>query len=121
LYDVRRKCDRSKDGPLCYKELVWTETWLNDPKTKAALGADPSKTFESCNMKVNEAFMYQGDGMHNSAALLPELINDGIRLLVYAGNAGRFFFRSTRPTADSWLIRHDVQLYRASDRNFPIG
>jgi len=38
-------------------------------------------------MRVNEAFMFQGDGMHNSAALLPELINDGIRLLVYAGNA----------------------------------
>ncbi len=87
-------------------------------------------------MKVYEAFMYQGDGMHNSAALLPELINDGIRLLVYAGNAGRFFFRSTRPTAsggvfffvaaqdpatDSWPIRHGVQLYRVSDRNFPIG
>ncbi|KAH8983045.1 Alpha/Beta hydrolase protein [Lactarius hatsudake] len=78
VYDVRQKCDRSEDadGPLCYKRL-----------TKAALGADPSRTYEACNMKVNEAFMYQGDGMHNSAALLPELINDGIRLLVYAGNA----------------------------------
>ena len=32
--------------------------------------------------------MYQGDGMHNSALLLPELIDDGVRLLVYAGNAG---------------------------------
>ena len=91
---MRRKCDRSKDadGPLCYKNIGWTETWLNDPKTKAALGADPSKTFEACNMRVNEAFMFQGDGMHNSAILLPELINDGIRLLVYAGNAGAFFF-----------------------------
>jgi carboxypeptidase C (cathepsin A) len=87
MYDVRRKCDKSKDGPLCYKEIGWTEIWLNDPKTKAALGADPSRTFEACNMKVNEAFMFQGDGMHNSAALLPELIDDGIRLLVYAGNA----------------------------------
>ncbi len=25
--------------------------------------------------------------MHNSAALLPELLEDGMRLLVYAGNA----------------------------------
>ena len=30
-----------------------------------------------------------GDGMHNSAALLPELVDAGIRLLVYAGNAGK--------------------------------
>lgn len=39
-------------------------------------------------MAVNQAFFFQGDGMHNSASLLPELINDGVRLLVYAGNAG---------------------------------
>jgi cathepsin A (carboxypeptidase C) len=70
--------------------LNWIETWMNDPKVKAALGANPSRTFESCNMGVNQAFMYQGDGMHNSALLLPELINDGVRLLVYAGNAGEW-------------------------------
>ena len=38
-------------------------------------------------MQVNHAFFLQGDGMHNSAALLPELLEDGKRLLVYAGNA----------------------------------
>ena len=38
-------------------------------------------------MQVNQAFFVQGDGMHNSAALLPELLEDGKRLLVYAGNA----------------------------------
>jgi cathepsin A (carboxypeptidase C) len=38
--------------------------------------------------QVNQAFLFQGDGMHNSALLLPELVNDGVRLLVYAGNAG---------------------------------
>ncbi|GLB35555.1 putative peptidase S10 family protein [Lyophyllum shimeji] len=86
-YDVRRKCDRAKDGDLCYKQLLWVETWLNDPKTKAALGVNPDQTFASCNFEVNRAFASQGDGMHNSAILLPELVNDGVRLLVYAGNA----------------------------------
>ena len=38
-------------------------------------------------MEVNRAFFLQGDGMHNSAALLPELLEAGKRLLVYAGNA----------------------------------
>ena len=38
-------------------------------------------------MQVNQAFFFQGDGMHNSAALLPELLEGGKRLLVYAGNA----------------------------------
>lgn len=31
--------------------------------------------------------LLQGDGMHNSGALLPDLVNDGIRLLLYAGEA----------------------------------
>jgi len=62
---------------------------MNDPKNTVALDVDPERTFTSCNMEVNQAFMLQGDGMHNSAALLPDLVNDGIRLLVYAGNAGK--------------------------------
>ncbi|TFK25756.1 carboxypeptidase C [Coprinopsis marcescibilis] len=88
-YDVRRKCDRSpdKDGQLCYKQMGWIETWLNDPKVKAAIGVSQDRQFASCNMDVNQAFTMNGDGMHNSALLLPELINDGVRLLVYAGNA----------------------------------
>jgi cathepsin A (carboxypeptidase C) len=87
---VRRKCDRSRDGdePLCYKQMSWIEAWMNNPKIKATLGADPSRKFESCSMEIYQAFMGQGDGMHNSALLLPELIEHGVRLLVYAGNAG---------------------------------
>jgi cathepsin A (carboxypeptidase C) len=60
---------------------------MNTPANKVALGVDPGRTFASCNDKVNQAFIIQGDGAHNSALLLPELINDGVRLLVYAGNA----------------------------------
>ncbi|KAH0584572.1 hypothetical protein H2248_010105 [Termitomyces sp. 'cryptogamus'] len=86
-YDVRRECDRTKDGDLCYKQMSWIDTWMNNPKNKAALGVNPDQTFASCNMEVNRAFTMQGDGMHNSARLLPELVNDGVRLLVYAGNA----------------------------------
>jgi hypothetical protein len=65
---------------------------MNDPKNKVALGVDPSRNFEACSTEINQAFMYQGDGMHNSALLLPELIEDGVRLLVYAGNAGEELF-----------------------------
>ncbi|KAI4518274.1 peptidase S10, serine carboxypeptidase [Schizophyllum commune Loenen D] len=86
-YDVRRACDRSKDGDLCYKEMQYIDIWMNQPKVKAALGVNPARNFQSCNMEVNQAFAMQGDGAHNSAALLPDLVNDGIRLLVYAGNA----------------------------------
>ncbi|KAJ7608663.1 carboxypeptidase C [Roridomyces roridus] len=86
-YDVRRKCDRSKDGQLCYAEMDHIDVWMNEPKNKVALGVDPGLKFASCNMEVNQAFAFQGDGMHNSAALLTELVDGGIRLLIYAGNA----------------------------------
>lgn len=79
--------DRSKDGDLCYKEMTYIDTWMNTPANKKALGVNPQMDFQSCNMEVNQAFFGQGDGMHNSAALLPELIDDDIKLLVYAGNA----------------------------------
>ena len=87
IYDVRRSCDRSKDGDLCYKELQWIETWTNLPATKRALGVNPDIDFQSCNMQVNQAFAMQGDGARNRAKLLPELVESGIRLLIYAGDA----------------------------------
>jgi len=62
---------------------------MNNPANKAALGVNPDRPFASCNMDVNRAFTMNGDGMHNSAALLPELVDAGVRLLVYAGNAGK--------------------------------
>ena len=72
---------------LCYEEMDWIETYMSLASTKKALGINPAQNFQSCNMQVNQAFMMQGDGMHNSALLLTDLVNDGVRLLVYAGNA----------------------------------
>lgn len=84
-YDVRRICNPKEDTSLCYRQMGWIETWMN--ANKKAVGANPSVDFASCNMQVNQAFMMQGDGMHNSALLLTDLVNDGVRLLIYAGNA----------------------------------
>ena len=67
--------------------MTWIDTWMNDPKNKKALGVNPGLDFQSCNMEVNQAFFMQGDSMHNSALLLTDLVNDGVRLLIYAGNA----------------------------------
>ena len=71
---------------MCYEEMEWVASWMNVPEHQAALGVN--RTFQSCNMEVNKAFFAQGDDMHNSALLLKELIDDGVRLLVYAGDTG---------------------------------
>ena len=52
----------------------------------------PERKFSICNQDVNKAFTLRGD-WSNSALLLPELVDDGVRLLVYAGNAGVFCSR----------------------------
>lgn len=67
--------------------MTWIETFLNDASTKKTLGVPAQVDFQSCNMNVNQAFFGQGDAMKNRAILLGPLIDDGIRLLVYAGNA----------------------------------
>jgi cathepsin A (carboxypeptidase C) len=87
LYDVRKKCDRSpeKDGPLCYRDESYVETYLNQPEVKKSFGVPEQVEFQACNMNVNQAFLFNGDGSHNSAAVLPELLESGIRVLVYAG------------------------------------
>jgi len=46
-YDVRRTCDRSKDGDLCYKEMGWIDTYLNKPEVKKALGVVSDLEFQS--------------------------------------------------------------------------
>lgn len=61
---------------------------MNDAAVKGELGVNPSLTFQSCNMQVNQDFTLQADGMRNSALLLTDLVNEGVRLLVYAGSAG---------------------------------
>jgi len=90
MYDVRKPCDRSpdKDGPLCYKQLEWIPVWLNDKNVKNALGANPAITFNGSSEEVFQDFFTSGDLMHYSAGLLTDLVNDGIRLLVYAGETG---------------------------------
>jgi cathepsin A (carboxypeptidase C) len=64
---------------------------MNNPKNKIQLGADTERSFTICNATVYSAFSTEGDGVYNDAPLLPELINDGVRLLVYAGNADTLF------------------------------
>ncbi|CAO1617597.1 unnamed protein product [Parajaminaea phylloscopi] len=87
LYDLRKKCDREKDGQLCYREMEWMEVYMNKPEVKKAFGASNDVDFQSCNLDINKGFLLQGDSMHNSAALLPPLIDDGIRVGIYAGVA----------------------------------
>jgi len=88
LYDVRKRCKVPEYGPECFPEIGWLERWMNGVDVKRALGVDPTLTFEACKEDVNRDFALQADAMQNNALLLTDLVNEGVRLLVYAGNAG---------------------------------
>lgn len=83
-YDLRVACDANSS--TCYPESNWIKRFLNKPSHRDSLGVDAYREFTVCNMTTNGRFYEQGQAMRNSAALLPELINDGIRLLVMAGD-----------------------------------
>ena len=89
-YDARRQCNPDEDGQLCYKQMNWIEKYMNNPKVKEAIGVSPQREYAACNMGVNQGFVLQGDAVQDTPALLPELVNNGIKLLVYAGIAGKF-------------------------------
>ncbi|KAI8577099.1 hypothetical protein K450DRAFT_253641 [Umbelopsis ramanniana AG] len=82
-YDVRKKCE---GGNLCYTILESVKKYLNIPEVKKELGAQVD-TYESCNMQINFRFQMAGDWMKPFHLALPPLLEDGIRVLIYAGDA----------------------------------
>ncbi|KAJ3028569.1 UNVERIFIED_CONTAM: hypothetical protein HDU68_001368 [Siphonaria sp. JEL0065] len=83
IYDVREKCDPG--NPLCYSILGDIEAYLNRADIQQELGVDVE--YKGCNMEVNQRFMMAGDWMRPYVNLVPEIISEGVHVLVYAGDA----------------------------------
>ncbi|KAI8539745.1 hypothetical protein RHMOL_Rhmol09G0206600 [Rhododendron molle] len=76
-YDVRKKCE----GSLCY-DFSNMEQFLNQNTVREALGVGEID-FVSCSPTVYQAMLV--DWMRNLEVGIPALLEDGIKLLVYAG------------------------------------
>ncbi|KAJ7981054.1 Carboxypeptidase [Quillaja saponaria] len=76
-YDIRKKCV----GNLCY-DFSNMETFLNKKSVRDALGVGDID-FVSCSSKIYNAMLR--DWMRNLEVGIPALLEDGIRVLVYAG------------------------------------
>ena len=80
-YDIREKCEKP---PLCY-DFSNINTFLNADSTKKALHISrESHKWESCNFGVHSHFM--NDWMKDMSPKVADVLNDGIRVLVYAGD-----------------------------------
>lgn len=79
-YDMRIKCAKP---PLCY-DFSNVATFLDRPEVKQTLGV--TKKWSDCNHAVAMAFELAGDWMHSFETMLPDQLNSGIRVLIYAGD-----------------------------------
>ncbi|KAG6483391.1 hypothetical protein ZIOFF_060036 [Zingiber officinale] len=76
-YDIRKKCE----GSLCY-DFSNMEKFLNQESVRKVLGVGNRK-FVSCSPLVYRAMIT--DWMKNLEVGIPALLEDGIKLMVYAG------------------------------------
>lgn len=76
-YDIRKQCE----GQLCY-DFSDMGTFLNTKEVRDALGVG-DRDFVSCSSDVYEALL--SDWMRNLEVGIPALLEDGIRVLIYAG------------------------------------
>ncbi|KAK7344845.1 hypothetical protein VNO77_14992 [Canavalia gladiata] len=76
-YDIRKKCE----GSLCY-DFSNMEKFLNQKSVRDSLGVGKIH-FVSCSTEVYLAMVV--DWMRNLEVGIPALVEDGIKVLVYAG------------------------------------
>ena len=77
-YDIRVKCAKP---PLCY-DFDNVDKYLNSKTLQNALGVN--QEWKSCNFQVN--FQFGADWMKNYQDQVPDLLENGIRVLIYAGD-----------------------------------
>ena len=82
VYDIREKCHKF---PMCY-DFSNVEKFFDLESTRKALHVtEKSAKWKSCNMVVHAGFTY--DWMNNFDTLVTPMLEDVIRVLVYAGDA----------------------------------
>lgn len=84
-YDIREECDLEAD-PLCEGD-THLEAFLGLESVRRYLNVHPSKQWEMTNAQVNTDFIESGDNAQLSQLLVADLLNDGVRVLVYNGDA----------------------------------
>ena len=77
-YDIRSPCTVP---PLCYN-FTNIDTFLNSEKLQKQIGVN--EKWASCNYQVNADFA--ADWMKNYQQMVPDLLENGVRVLIYAGD-----------------------------------
>jgi carboxypeptidase C (cathepsin A) len=78
VYDITKQCE----GPLCY-DFSAVSDYLARPDVRAALGVPDFVEWQSCDMDVHADML--GDWLLRYDTFLPEMMDDGVRVMIYAG------------------------------------
>ena len=81
-YDMRIKCAKP---PLCY-DFSNVGRFLSLKKVKDALNVPEDRNWEDCNQGVAISFELSGDWMQSFETSLPDMLADGIPILIYTGD-----------------------------------
>ncbi|CAG8639201.1 7570_t:CDS:2, partial [Dentiscutata heterogama] len=84
LADVRKSCN---DIATCYPDLITIGNFSDRTDFKNELGANSSLKYKICNSDVFTDFSQTGDIMLSFIQSIPPLLEDNIRVLIYAGDA----------------------------------
>ncbi|CAG8613809.1 31444_t:CDS:2, partial [Racocetra persica] len=84
-FDIRIPCD---DSQMCYSGLRTIEDFSNRENFRAELGVNSTSRFQACDhSEVYPKFMQSGDIILRFDQLIPPLLENNIRVLIYAGDA----------------------------------
>ncbi|KAG3114173.1 Serine carboxypeptidase-like [Phytophthora idaei] len=87
-YDIRLPCKNDGDDTECY-DISYISKYLDAPKVREALGVDSKRVgaWQECNSKIYEAFLKTADPAKPFNSYVADLLNDDVRVLIYAGDA----------------------------------
>lgn len=71
---------------LCATISQPIQNFLNDPEVQKALGVVNAKKWVDCSMTVGGPFMFSGDIVANFEKNVAEIIDSGVRTLIYNGD-----------------------------------
>ncbi|KLO18953.1 alpha/beta-hydrolase [Schizopora paradoxa] len=81
-YDMTMVCEQD----LCYPEQAYMESYLNRKHIRQEIGADEAAgNYSMISWKVNSAFWAHGDALYQNQHYVAELLERGVRVLVYVG------------------------------------
>ncbi|KNC83750.1 hypothetical protein SARC_04026 [Sphaeroforma arctica JP610] len=115
-YDVREKCTIK---PLCYDFSAVNE-YLNNDYIRECLGVETELDWEPCSPKFEKLFMF--DRMASYASNVTLLLEEGIRVLVYAGEADYICnWMGNRAWVDALSWHGKAGMNAAVDRPFIVA